>query len=362
MWRCPKCNREFRNTNQDHYCGKVETIDQYIAEQVDEVRPILQKIREVIRGAAPNAIEKISWQMPTFWQGENLMHFASFKKHISIFPGSGAVEVFADRLAEYKTAKGTIQFPLDKPMPYELIAEIARWKVAEVTSGDKAKRDGGAIAKLCLFDLDGTLTDPKIGITKSVNYALNSFGIYVADLDELDKFIGPPLWESFHDFYGFTEAEVKVAVQKYREYFTEKGIFENSLYPGIIEMLENLSNADVTMAIATSKPTVFAARIAEHFGFAKYFAFIAGSELDGARSKKSEVINYALDNIDSERKMTAIMIGDREHDIIGGREAGVITVGVTWGYGARAELVEAGATWLAGAPDELYHIITNETL
>ncbi len=134
MWQCPKCGRNFRNTGQNHFCGKIETIDQYIGEQTEEVQPILNRIREVIRTAAPEAIERMSWQMPTYWQGENLIHFAAFKKHISIFPGGKATEVFADRLTEYKTAKGTIQLPLNKPIPYDLIAEITQWRVSEAAS------------------------------------------------------------------------------------------------------------------------------------------------------------------------------------------------------------------------------------
>jgi uncharacterized protein YdhG (YjbR/CyaY superfamily) len=130
MWQCPKCERKFKNTNQNHHCGEIETIDRYISEQSEEVQPILQKLREVIRSAAPDAKEKMSWQMPTFWQGENLIHFAAFKKHISIFPGADANTVFADRLTEYKISKGTIQLPLYKPLPYELLADITRWRVS----------------------------------------------------------------------------------------------------------------------------------------------------------------------------------------------------------------------------------------
>ena len=137
MWLCPKCNREFKNTEQDHYCSKVETIDQYIAEQTEKVQPILQKIREVIRAAAPEATEKVSWRMPTFWQGENLIHFAAFKNHVSIFPGGEASTVFADKLTGYKVAKGTIQFPLSKPLPYEIIDEITRWRVSHVEEMNK---------------------------------------------------------------------------------------------------------------------------------------------------------------------------------------------------------------------------------
>lgn len=129
MWQCPKCGRSFKNTDQHHYCGTIETIDQYIEDQAEEVRPILKKIRETIRAAAPDAVEKISWRMPTYWQRENLIHFAAFKKHIGIYPGGEATTVFADRLAGYETAKGTIKLPLDKPIPYDLIAEIARWRV-----------------------------------------------------------------------------------------------------------------------------------------------------------------------------------------------------------------------------------------
>ena len=132
MWICQKCGREFKNTDQTHYCAKVETIDQYISGQADEIQPILLKIREVIRNAAPDAAEKMSWQMPTFWQKENLIHFAAFKKHISIFPGGEATSVFAEKLTDYKVAKGTIQFQIGQPVPYDLIAEITRWRVGVV--------------------------------------------------------------------------------------------------------------------------------------------------------------------------------------------------------------------------------------
>lgn len=118
--------------NKDHYCGKISTIDEYISAQLEDVQPLLRKIRTTIHNVVPNAVEKISWQMPTFWLGENLIHFAAFKKHISIFPGGEATEVFAERLTGYKTSKGTIQFPLNKPIDYDLIADIMRWRVAQV--------------------------------------------------------------------------------------------------------------------------------------------------------------------------------------------------------------------------------------
>ena len=213
---------------------------------------------------------------------------------------------------------------------------------------------------LCLFDLDGTLTDPKIGITKSVNYALGFFDIHEKNLDDLKKFIGPPLRDSFKEYYGFNTSEAEKAVSKYREYFSETGIFENTLYSGITEILSRLKSENILLAIATSKPIVYAERIADHFNLKQYFEVIAGSEFDGTRSRKSEVIEFALNMIDPEREKSAVMIGDRAHDIIGAKETGVDSVGVTWGYGSRTELIEAGATWLADSPDELYSYIMGE--
>ena len=129
MWKCPKCGREFKNIDQDHYCVEVSDIDAYIAMQPEAVQPLLQSIRETIRAAAPGAVEKMSWQMPTFWQGENIAHFAAFKKHIGFYPGGEAVSAFSERLVGYKTSKGAIQFSLDKPIDHELIADIVRWRL-----------------------------------------------------------------------------------------------------------------------------------------------------------------------------------------------------------------------------------------
>ena len=135
MWKCPKCGREFRNTNQNHSCGdKPTTIDEYISAQTEDIQPVLVKVREVIRAAAPDAAEKIAWQMPTYRQGENLIHFSAHKKHLGIHPG--ALDCFPNelikRLASYKTSKGSIQFPYNKPIDYELIADITRWRVSVV--------------------------------------------------------------------------------------------------------------------------------------------------------------------------------------------------------------------------------------
>lgn len=131
MWTCPRCGREFKNTNHQHYCVKVNSIDEYIALQPEAVQPILQHIRQVIREAAPEATEKISWQMPTFWQGRNLVHFAANKKHIGLYPGGEATTYFADRLTGYKTSKGVIHLPLGEPVDDALIADIVRWRVAQ---------------------------------------------------------------------------------------------------------------------------------------------------------------------------------------------------------------------------------------
>lgn len=214
---------------------------------------------------------------------------------------------------------------------------------------------------LCLFDLDGTLTDPQEGITKSVRHALSAFGIAVASLDELNHFIGPPLRDSFRAHYGFTAEEAELAVSKYREYFAETGLFENTLYPGILKMLARLQASGVLMAIATSKPTVYAEKIAAHFGFAQHFDFIAGSELDGTRSRKSEVITHALQTLGLAPHSSVVMIGDREHDIIGAQETGIDSIGVSWGYGPPEELAQARPTWIANTPDELCRLILERT-
>lgn len=142
MWKCEKCGREFKKTNQEHFCGNpLNTIHEYIESQPEEVRPLLEKVYGTIREEAPEAIEKISWQMPTFWQGENLIHFAAFKKHIGIYPGDLTDTPFADKLDGYHTSKGAIQFPYAQPIPYELIAEITRYRVLEAQERQRVKKE-----------------------------------------------------------------------------------------------------------------------------------------------------------------------------------------------------------------------------
>ena len=134
MWKCPDCGREFKNEGQNHFCGKISSVDDYIAAQPEEVRPLLQAVRATIRTAAPDAAEKMAWQMPTFWQGENIIHFAAFQNHIGIYPGGEAVGVFAERLTGYKTSKGAIQLPLDAPLDHQLIRDIVSWRLAQAKS------------------------------------------------------------------------------------------------------------------------------------------------------------------------------------------------------------------------------------
>lgn len=127
MWKCPKCGREFKRTSQDHYCVKPQTIDEYIAAQEEPFRPRLQLLRSIIHDAIPDAEEKISWSMPTFWKGKNLIHFASFKNHTGLYPGEEATAAFAEELNGFEVSKGTIRLPHDRDLPEELIAEIAKW-------------------------------------------------------------------------------------------------------------------------------------------------------------------------------------------------------------------------------------------
>jgi len=204
-----------------------------------------------------------------------------------------------------------------------------------------------------LFDLDGTLTDPKVGITKSVAYALKSFGIEVEELDSLCKFIGPPLKVSFKKYYGFSEQDCIKAIEKYREYFRETGMFENKVYPGIEKLLENLRQNGRKLFVATSKPTVFAIRILEHFNLLRYFDYVAGSELDGSRDSKSDVIKFVLQQNSVTNLTNVVMIGDREHDVIGAKENNIDVIGVLYGYGDREELEKSGATYIVETIEEL---------
>ena len=208
-----------------------------------------------------------------------------------------------------------------------------------------------------LFDLDGTLTDPGEGITRSVQYALAKFGINVENRRELFCFIGPPLHESFEVYYGFSRPDAMKAVDAYREYYAVKGIFENLVYDGIVEMLAELQKNGVKICLATSKPELYAKQILEHFELDSYFTAVAGSEMDGTRTKKAEVVERALMLLGNPNVADCVMIGDREHDVLGGSAHGLDTVGVLFGYGNREELERAGATYIAATPAEIVKIL-----
>ena len=208
-----------------------------------------------------------------------------------------------------------------------------------------------------LFDLDGTLTDPGEGITNSVDFALSKYGIETKDKRELYKFIGPPLKDSFMKYYGFDEVKAEEAIAFYREYFRDRGIFENRVYDDVEYMLTKLYADGKTIVLATSKPEEFALRILEHFGLRKYFTVVAGASMDSSRSKKGDVIAYALSMCENIDKNTAVMIGDREHDIIGAKENDLKSIGVLYGYGDENELKTAGADYIVSTPKDILKLI-----
>lgn len=234
-----------------------------------------------------------------------------------------------------------------------------------------------------LFDLDGTLTDPKLGITQSVQYALKAFGIEEDNLDKLEPFIGPPLLDSFMEFYGFTKELATAAIAKYRERFSVTGLYENELYDGIPELLKRLKESGSKLAVASSKPTEFVIKIMEHFDIAQYFDCILGSEMDGTvRGTKEEVVEEVLRrlvpgwseahpeqwiNLSAEerilRKTQGVktpeiaMVGDRKFDIQGAHAFGLVGVAVSYGYAQGNELVEEGADAIADTVEELGSIL-----
>lgn len=215
-----------------------------------------------------------------------------------------------------------------------------------------------------LFDLDGTLTDPKLGITSSVQYALRALGIEEPSLDKLEVFIGPPLSDSFREFYGLDEEQMITAVDKYRERFAAQGIFENEIYPGIPQMLADLKEKGKILAIASSKPTLFVERILDHFEIRKYFDYIVGSNMDGTRGRKEEVVEEALRQMlpvgvaPAKKRDTVAMVGDRKFDIEGAAAHGITSVGVLFGYAPEGELEQAGADFIVNSVQSLYDVLT----
>jgi len=211
---------------------------------------------------------------------------------------------------------------------------------------------------LCIFDLDGTLTDSKPGIINAATYAIKSMGVTSTSYSgSLECLIGPPIRDALRIIHPFTDTEVEEAVRKFREYYIPKGMLENTMYPGIMDLLAKLQADGVAMAIATSKQETQAKYIAGHFGFDKYFDVIVGATPDGSRERKGDVITAVLDELGRDNFADIIMIGDREHDIIGAGETGLDCIGIAWGYGSVQELEAAGAKTVVHSAEELYEAI-----
>ena len=205
------------------------------------------------------------------------------------------------------------------------------------------------------FDLDGTLTDPKPGITGSIQYALQKLDRPVPSQDELAWCIGPPLRASFATLLG-GEEHADRGVELYRERFGDVGLFENSVYPDIDAVLASLGKTRLRLFVATSKPHVFAKRIIDHFGLDRHFEHVFGSELDGTRAHKADLLTYALEQTGTDPAQ-ALMIGDRSHDVLGAKANRMGAIGVTYGYGSREELVAAGARHLCASPRAVLNVI-----
>ena len=210
---------------------------------------------------------------------------------------------------------------------------------------------------IILFDLDGTLTDPKVGITRCVQYALEKMGIIEDDIEKLVHFIGPPLMLTFKESYHLTEEQAWQALGYYRERFSTVGLYENAVFPGIPELLAGLKEQGKTLYVATSKPTVYSERILEHFGLHGYFQAIIGSNLDGTRVEKYEVIDYLLSQLGDHDRSKVLMVGDRKHDIIGARRHGVAVAAVAYGYGTLEELDQAKPDYIVHTVKELTELL-----
>lgn len=209
------------------------------------------------------------------------------------------------------------------------------------------------------FDVDGTVCDSGEGVKTAFLYALNKFGISDSP-ENMDKIMGPPLYDSFVNYYGLGNDDAVKAIEYYRSFYREKGIFMNRIYDGIPETLQALVNDGVTVCTATSKPRVFACTVLQHYDLLKYFTTVYGSEFDGTRSAKEDVIAYALQQSGVSDPSTAVMIGDRSYDILGGKKFGMVTVGAMFGYGTYDELKNAGADHIAVDGFQLKKILCGE--
>ena len=211
--------------------------------------------------------------------------------------------------------------------------------------------------KYILFDLDGTLTDPKEGITKCVQFALLRFGIE-RECDELLEFIGPPLKEKFMEYANLSEEDGVRAVEYYRERYAPIGKFENGLYEGVIPMLKTLKEMGYTLAVATSKPAVYSREICDKYGISEYITYLSGSELDGRNTDKGQVIKNAMEYLDASKDNT-IMVGDRIYDILGAKDNGIPAIAVTYGYASKGELEKGDAVAVVSSPMDIVSALEN---
>ena len=208
-------------------------------------------------------------------------------------------------------------------------------------------------AEYIFLDLDGTLTDPSLGIINATLQALEYFGIHESDREKLGDFIGPPLYVSFAKHYGFSREQSQKAIEVFQDYYAPKGLYENTPYPGMRELLAGWKAEGRRLVLATSKPEIFAMQILERFGMASSFTFIAGGDPCETRVHKSDVIRYALRKLGLDANIPAVMVGDTKYDILGAKELGFPTVAVTYGFGRREDIIEAGAAWIVDSVEEL---------
>ena len=207
-----------------------------------------------------------------------------------------------------------------------------------------------------LFDLDGTISDSSEGITKGIKIALESMGIH-EEVENLHKFIGPPLKYSFTTFYGFDEEQCVKAVKKYREYYSQTGLFENRAYDGIDELLKKIKESGRKIAVATSKPEKFSIQILEKFGLLSYFDVVSGATMDGVRGDKSEVIEEALRRFGNPDKKDVVLVGDTRFDAEGAKQVGIECIGVLYGFGTRESLEQAGVNMIAERIEDIYSFL-----